>query len=524
MTYPVIDIHTHIFNAHFVPVTEILRHKFGVPKKLAKTIGVLLNETVGVFPLEDSKELPYLEQLGGDTNEQAELALLIVGAIKKSINYHLKARTKKELGEKLKDSELYKALKEAAKIELDEYGFPPPVMAKDARKSLSELLVEHSSLDAEVQRLQMLNNFLDGWIGKRLIAALTENKGMLRFVSLMLYDQKRLVSIMLNDNYHENKNVRLFVHLMMDMEPPYWQFSSDPVGSYLDYQTNQIAEYEARVRESDGRLVGFVAYDPRRAGALSFVKKALRRGNVGIKLYPPMGYRPDDNRYKTQFKKLFDYCVRDDIPIITHCTPVGFEAIKGWGEKHSHPDYWGNVLEQWPNLRVCFGHSGGGTYSIQEFALSDAGYYETREYWGWFAPNDNDWEDQRNYSRRIIELCQHYPNAYCDLSYLHELFKTKKKNRFVKRLTNALNENAPYNYGDKVMYGSDWHMSKITGKTDRFLEKVRTIVDKIDPELAPKVFNRNAVSFLQLQAFIERQNAKILSEKAIENLNKIIAG
>ena len=43
----------------------------------------------------------------------------------------------------------------------------------------------------------------------------------------------------------------------------------------------------------------------------------------------------------------YNYCVQNDIPIMTHCTPVGFEAKAGWGEKYSHPDYWENVLKKW---------------------------------------------------------------------------------------------------------------------------------------------------------------------------------
>ena len=61
---------------------------------------------------------------------------------------------------------------------------------------------------------------------------------------------------------------------------------------------------------------------------MEYVKRGLRNGNIGVKFYPPMGYKPDDDY--DSIKELFEYC-NSEIPILTHCTPEGFEAVEGLG-------------------------------------------------------------------------------------------------------------------------------------------------------------------------------------------------
>jgi predicted TIM-barrel fold metal-dependent hydrolase len=524
--YPVIDVHTHIFNTHFVPITEIINNKFGVPRGLAKVLGRVLNKITGTFPIDDTKKHPSPEKLLDRRQPEGRLAVQIVEAVKRAVMDELTERTRKEVGGNLSDSELFEALHDLAKYRTDEF----PVLRYSKRQAsdkLEDLLTERPTFDENIKRLQRLNSFLDGWIGDKLLSIFAQNSGMVRFAALMLYDQEKLVQKMLQENYKPNQNVQLFVHLMMDMEKAYHYNHRKPVSPHLSYPQQQFKAYKERVQEGNGRLVGFVSFDPRRRSALSQVKKALCQGNVGVKLYPPMGYRPDDSRTAIgkRFDELFEYCIDQDIPILTHCTPVGFEAQSGWGRKYSHPNFWANVLQRGScdQLRLCFGHSGGGTYKVQgdhTSATSPTGR-EIFRYWGWFAKNERDWRDEDNYTRCIIELCQQYPNVYCDFSYLHELFDKEKRRLFVKRFRSALNTDSDYPFGDKIMYGSDWHMGQITGRTSEFLNEMKRIVDSIDPDLGSRLFYQNALRFLRLDAFLARQDEGFFSDEARQHLEQL---
>jgi len=164
-------------------------------------------------------------------------------------------------------------------------------------------------------------------------------------------------------------------------------------------------------KRPEGLLVHpFVPYDPwqgavdmiegRADTGLRFVREAVeQRGAIGIKLYPPMGFRASDNRSisaraKTwttpsgvsydnpAFRKelenavgrertgdyidraldgLYKWCAREGVPILAHTGP----SHAGNGEQRyfcrAFPGYWRSVFEnpRYQGLRVDLGHFGG---------------------------------------------------------------------------------------------------------------------------------------------------------------------
>ena len=132
---------------------------------------------------------------------------------------------------------------------------------------------------------------------------------------------------------------------MMDMKNHY----RDGRTSY-DFAPRQIVRMGNPSRLFPGRLATFVAWDPFRADGLDIVKDAVEsRGCVGIKVYPPGGYRPwrnDNSDLADRFVQppppevldarslaLFRWCVSRDLPVFTHCTPEGFQAYSGIGRE-----------------------------------------------------------------------------------------------------------------------------------------------------------------------------------------------
>jgi predicted TIM-barrel fold metal-dependent hydrolase len=181
----------------------------------------------------------------------------------------------------------------------------------------------------------------------------------------------------------------------------------------------------SRTQPGNRIVHGFIAFDPLRQvvdalasgakperTALEWVRRAIEvEGFLGVKVYPPMGFQPIGNvdladreiaeeRLRDRHKpfgrraaevfgrlgvrsvrvqgaaldeallSLYDYCNRNHVPIMAHCSrtlgtfgesdalntynPRWYTAAAG-----SHPKYWHDVLQLFPTLRLNFGHAGG---------------------------------------------------------------------------------------------------------------------------------------------------------------------
>ena len=152
----------------------------------------------------------------------------------------------------------------------------------------------------------------------------------------------------------------------------------------------------ARKEYKNPLVHGFIGFDPWRyvddvkknhhPDALEVVKKALTQyGFVGVKLYPPMGFRAAANKGRPDsdflpkltadhknsatsldaaLDELYQYCLANDVPIMAHCA-----ASQGTSEANglcADPQYWKQVLDKPPagnldysKLRLNLGHFGG---------------------------------------------------------------------------------------------------------------------------------------------------------------------
>ncbi len=158
----------------------------------------------------------------------------------------------------------------------------------------------------------------------------------------------------------------------------------------------------------------FFAVDPRREDIMDIVKKNVEKSEpsekdkkeklfAGIKLYPPLGYSPTDPFLMGDDEQegLYCYCIKNDIPVLTHCSSGGFSnfvdkvEVIGWvmpsmdakepveyktitkikfdtnflngfnnsvkerAYRLNHPKLWEIVLKKHPNLKINFAHFGG---------------------------------------------------------------------------------------------------------------------------------------------------------------------
>lgn len=236
---------------------------------------------------------------------------------------------------------------------------------------------------------------------------------------------------------------------------------------------------------------------PRRT-ALDVVKEAIeKKGFVGVKLYPVMGFRPMGNaefdaagkddepfppylrsnarlaQYAEGFGRKLDdamtellrFCHDNEVPIMAHCTDSkgAFEAtFKGETKRsseRSHPKYWRPLLlpgkngeaAKYPALRLNLAH--------MTFGNGEHG-------------------GEASWAAGIKELLENCPNVFGDASYFSDILSegSAKKHcgaldKFAKTAVAYFKrtDGAPYSCYDKVMYGSDWYMPAMQRNFETFL-------------------------------------------------------
>lgn len=96
-----------------------------------------------------------------------------------------------------------------------------------------------------------------------------------------------------------------------------------------------------------GKLYAMCGFDPRRPNAVQMFDTAVREwGAVGLKVYPPNGFAPDDKVAYPMYEKAAEL----DVPILIHTGGRDEAVQKSW------PHGVAKVASDFPNLRILMGH------------------------------------------------------------------------------------------------------------------------------------------------------------------------
>jgi len=236
-----------------------------------------------------------------------------------------------------------------------------------------------------------------------------------------------------------------------------------------------MKELEELSKKYPGKVFPFLAIDPRRVGIMKLIDIKLNKGKgifTGIKLYPPLGYLPTN----PGLVQVFDYCIKYDIPVTTHCSEggimnfrkenyvasweVGNQLIDFGGIEKSKsgfyaaPENWIPVLKRWPKLRLNFAH------------------FSATEKW----------------VELIISLMKEYQNIYTDISYLSNTSSAAKIHDII--------DNNPI-LEKRLMFGTDFIMILL----DRSLGGLEKYFNNYS-ELKSRFLFENAISFINKEIFV----------------------
>jgi predicted TIM-barrel fold metal-dependent hydrolase len=207
----------------------------------------------------------------------------------------------------------------------------------------------------------------------------------------------------------------------------------------------QIEDTAAAALAYPGRLLPFVAVHEQRESHFERMQYALtERGFAGIKLYPSLG----TNVGSDAMARVFDYCAEHDVPILLHCSAGGFYATKAQ-VKLCDPARWNKILEQRPQLRVCFGHFGGDENLV-----------------GRKIPADS-------WTQTILELMASYPGVYADIAF-HDrpMAGGAAQENYFAQLESLLS--AGSTAAGRILFGSDFFLVRQRVREDNLWDYFKT--------------------------------------------------
>jgi predicted TIM-barrel fold metal-dependent hydrolase len=329
-------------------------------------------------------------------------------------------------------------------------------------------------------------------------------------------------------------------------------------------QVRLMAELAIRYQ---GRVHPFVAFNPlkqvlfedrvgrNRQEPRFWVRKAIEElGFVGVKLYPPMGFRPIGNRdlrkedfavgfidwlvgqkgaaYADRLGRRLDdvllsfyrWCVAHDVPVMAHCRESQFPR-RGFGLR-AHPRHWRHVLETdgLAGLRLNLAHFGNTA------EMTQVGF-QSRDAPARCAAGRHEPDGAGCWSWMVAELIGdgRFPNVYADAGYFAGLLEDRDPgdarrpggaidDRFTKAgmfvATLAAMERSFPAVPARIMYGSDWNMLGAEAGNENYFRRFRRIMRHMPAAVQAAFFGGNAARFLGLY----RNDARGRPNRAFERL------
>lgn len=349
----------------------------------------------------------------------------------------------------------------------------------------------------------------------RLLASDGSFGRLIRWVELFFRSRQSLTQELILACKSWGRPPLMVVPLMVDYA--HWLGQTTQSGSAFQ---DQIAVYGALARRSEVPVHGMVPFDPLRAvfwskgrhnrfgtpefDPLALAETALtRHGFLGLKLYPPMGFRAtgnpaDDRNYPAKAVKAlnlppdtlgaeldramaraFEFCLRHDAPMLAHANnSIGAGPRYG---RRADTWYWVRALRDRPALRICLAHAGGFCWQSAAPGM---------------AAGQSSWE----WAIGRYVRANPASHLYMDISYFSEILGSGDRlDHVTRQLKDWIRLCDPE--VRHIIFGTDWIMLDKEPNAPRYgTEVMRFLTDRcgLNEAQLDRVMWRNALRFLGL--------------------------
>ena len=213
------------------------------------------------------------------------------------------------------------------------------------------------------------------------------------------------------------------------------------------------------------RVHPFVCFDPLRQlndvktgsirTAFDLIKLAVTDyGFIGVKVYPPMGWRPTGNTARPGLTQadagtlnaivsdLAAWCEQEDVPLTAHCNNSNYASpdYAGMGQ----PGEWARLLKDYPGLHLNLGHCGGAHQNATDYGWADA------------------------IRKAMTTYAQLYGDVGCD-----RIDDAATRAGYAKYLTDAAAQDPTIE--SRLMFGTDWYLEALNPNANQFLAEATNI-------------------------------------------------
>ncbi len=479
-----IDVHAHVFNGTDIPVERYITLVRARTDSRLKGLGEILDYAVSMIAPDGELELTYLRELnnrGGKRDAKEEASAL---------------------------------QRERHRVEQYERGV---IALKEGLANRQRTLRSLAARADDRELVDAINNLPDRYEKNRkyrrqLRAGSSEIDAVLNF-ALKQFNYRYVNTFDYLEEYGANttRKADLVLCHMLDFD---WALSKGrPPRTSVGQQIDLMEQLSIL---SGGRVHGYAPFDPYKQVAfglgltsedsLGLVQSAvLRKGHIGVKMYPPMGFAPYGNEGKTTsfwdkpwiadtlkqpdlgrrldgvLMRLYAWCIEHEVPIMAHTAPSNMpDATFCWA---TDPARWQDFPVS--GLRVNFGHFGDTELGL------DGNLELTRGYVGLMSAEGTRGANFYADSAYFTDAVRGSGDLKSQLAALFQMTKPKGSASLANRL----------------MYGSDWEMLLIEpGNTAAYLRNFERLFAEYDNSgslgttgrISDAFFGRNAARYLGL--------------------------